>query len=316
MHTKSIEFGFSKPGDIAFVRARGLIGTLIVWGQRALQRKEARFSHVMLCVSHGLWLHATPGRGVQLDAENTYLSPEKWSERFCTLEILRPPNRKPERPIAERPGYLLALTELNHDLTEMNKWNSAFQFFYGQRYNYTLGLTGLFVPSSSFCSELVCKAYDKQRPDILASSRSHKVYPADLYELTKHAGFCDVTNAIFNGSIALSIDERKEKIERVERFRNYYLGILDLNLANARNMISALMQSARVRAFQNKIQKGLQGESALPDVPIAEATFKDIEEKLSEILTVSWQLRAAVWRAHRDLRRVRKMNEMHLKLSK
>lgn len=95
-----------KPGDVLFLRSPGLRSRINRTAQTLATLKKARFSHVMLCVSPGVLIDATPKHGVALHNTAREVIAERLTDQMCRegdIVVLRPPagswNVKPGRPL-------------------------------------------------------------------------------------------------------------------------------------------------------------------------------------------------------------------------
>lgn len=139
------------PGDVMLVTGEGKLSSSLVATQKIIYPK-ARSSHVEFSLGDGIFIHSTGDKGVHLTllVDEDVACNSRW-------RVIR------HKSIVEE----CSATE--------NLQKSA-MFFYAQDYNKVFMGSG--NDYSSFCSELVAKAYDKAEMEILGGKSPSKVTPA------------------------------------------------------------------------------------------------------------------------------------------
>jgi hypothetical protein len=152
-------------------------------GQLVVAKGEPRFSHVMLCIMPGLYVHSMPDGGVHLVATEDpnwdfgKLHRDAWSVRR-------------HRRLAEDPELVGTLP-----------WRAA--YYLGQRYNQlffassSIGdlLSADYATSHSFCSELVSRIFSDLGLPYPEHSDHSSVLPIHLDLWSSTAPWDEVTNA-------------------------------------------------------------------------------------------------------------------------
>ena len=139
------------PGDVLLVTGEGKLSKSLVAGQKVIYR-NVRSSHVELSLGDGIFIHSTNDRGVHL----TLLLDE---DKSC-----------------EKNWRVIRHKSINKLGTETESIQKAAMFYYAQDYNKVFMGSG--TESSSFCSELVAKAYSKAEIKIIEGKAPSKVTPA------------------------------------------------------------------------------------------------------------------------------------------
>lgn len=139
------------PGDVLLVTGDGKLSSSLVAAQKAIY-KNAVSSHVAFSLGDGVFIHATGDKGVHL----TLLVDE---DRNCKAGW---------RVIRHK-----TITEACLKTESLQK---SAMFFYAQDYN--KAFMGAGNESSSFCSELVAKAFAKAELKIIEGRPPSKVTPA------------------------------------------------------------------------------------------------------------------------------------------
>jgi hypothetical protein len=182
-----IDFLYQQPGDIVLVSDRKF-GPVIRLAQTMASGKAALYSHTMLCVMPGLFIHATTPGGVgfvaaedpSADFQSRY--DHAWCVRrhasFAADDHLR-------QQVSQRAAYYL-----------------------GQGYNWMIvGGRFLGLPyeqAHSYCSELVAKVYRDVDPVCLATAEPpDRILPVHLAALTEGPQWTDVTERYRAGREAL-----------------------------------------------------------------------------------------------------------------
>lgn len=139
------------PGDVLLVTGEGKLSSSLVAMQKVIYPK-ARSSHVEFCLGDGVFIHSTGDKGVHLTLllDEDVACKSRW-------RVIR------HKSIAEA-GL------------STEKLQKAAIFFYAQDYNKVFMGSG--NEKSSFCSELVAKAYAKAGIEIFAGKDPSKVTPA------------------------------------------------------------------------------------------------------------------------------------------
>ncbi|TDR55831.1 permuted papain-like amidase YaeF/Yiix C92 family enzyme [Halomonas ventosae] len=139
------------PGDVLLVTGEGKLSSSLVAAQKLIY-PNASSSHVELSLGNGVFIHSTGDKGVHL----TLLLDEDIS---CNHRW---------RAIRHK-----SITGVCLDTENLQK---AAMFFYAQDYNKVF--MGLGSDSSSFCSELVAKSYERAGIEIIEGKLPSKVTPA------------------------------------------------------------------------------------------------------------------------------------------
>ena len=139
------------PGDVLLVTGEGKLSSSLVAMQKVIYPK-ARSSHVEFCLGDGVFIHSTGDKGVHLTLliDEDIACKNRW-------RVIR------HKSIAEA-GF------------NTEKLQKAAMFFYAQDYNKVFMGSG--NDTSSFCSELVAKAYDRAGIEIFGGKAPSKVTPA------------------------------------------------------------------------------------------------------------------------------------------
>jgi hypothetical protein len=139
------------PGDVLLVTGEGKLSSSLVAMQKVIYPK-ARSSHVEFCLGDGVFIHATGDKGVHLTLliDEDIACKNRW------------------RVIRHK-----SITEAGFNTEKLQK---AAMFFYAQDYNKVFMGSG--NDTSSFCSELVAKAYDRAGIEIFGGKAPSKVTPA------------------------------------------------------------------------------------------------------------------------------------------
>src|SRR5579864_5150736 len=178
---------FQVPGDIVFVQTRKKI-PFNRMAQTAVSRRRARYTHVLLCVMPGLYIHSIPHKGVHfIAAEDDEANfPEHYGDRLAVRRNTQLTN--------------------NVALAGQIPWKA--QYFIGQKYNGAFGgaarLAQLWRDSHSFCSELIARIYQDLGISVCDLAPEH-VLPVHLDNATKSGQWIDVTSlyvAYFRGELA------------------------------------------------------------------------------------------------------------------
>jgi len=155
------------PGDVLLVTGNSSFSNALVLGQKAIYLK-AKSSHVELSLGDGVFIHATDDGGVHLSLliDEVNSCREGW------------------RVIRHKSIVELGL--------ETEKLQKSGMFFYAQGYNKVYMGSG--TKSSSFCSELVAKVYEKSGIRIINGKAPSKVAPAHFdKEADEMIDWIDVT---------------------------------------------------------------------------------------------------------------------------
>lgn len=184
---------YHRPGDLVFCRDGGVLSRALRLGQLYLDRLQADFSHVAICVYPGLLMHSVPGGGVQfLPVENPH--PEQIVFNVASTGgsaiVLRP-------PYADVP----ALTTLR-----------AMLYWVGQKYNFAFRRPISSAAGRAYCSQLVVQIL--RRLGYLDDSvfADLRVTPSALFRYVQERGALDVTEGY-------RTYERLLVTDRTERYR-------------------------------------------------------------------------------------------------
>lgn len=139
------------PGDVLLVTGEGKLSSSLVAAQKFIYPK-AISSHVEFSLGDGVFIHSTGDRGVHL----TLLVDE---DIACN-------NR----------WRVIRHKSIKEACLETENLQKAAMFFYAQAYNKAFMGSG--NDSSSFCSELVAKAYARAKIEIIGGKPPSKVTPA------------------------------------------------------------------------------------------------------------------------------------------
>ncbi|SHF60720.1 Permuted papain-like amidase enzyme, YaeF/YiiX, C92 family [Marinomonas polaris DSM 16579] len=139
------------PGDILLVSGEGKLSSSLVTVQKVIY-PHASSSHVELSLGDGVFIHSTGNKGVHLTLliDEDIACKSRW------------------RVIRHR-----SITDMCLATENLQK---AAMFFYAQDYNKAFMGSG--NESSSFCSELVAKAYARAEIEIIGGKAPSKVTPA------------------------------------------------------------------------------------------------------------------------------------------
>ncbi|OOF20597.1 hypothetical protein [Salinivibrio sp. IB872] len=139
------------PGDVLLVTGEGKLSSSLVAVQKAIY-KNAISSHVAFSLGDGVFIHATGDKGVHL----TLLIDE---DRAC------------------KAGWrVIRHKTITETCLKTENLQEAAMFFYAQDYN--KAFMGAGNESSSFCSELVAKAFARAEIEIIEGRPPSKVTPA------------------------------------------------------------------------------------------------------------------------------------------
>ncbi|MBB3559961.1 hypothetical protein FHX06_001272 [Rhizobium sp. BK512] len=189
----SDEYIFSNPGDIAFVRESDWLSKSIILGQKALGRRGARFSHVLVCVANQIWAHATPETGVAVCSESQYFDQGRFEEIF----VVRP--HLPEIERGDRTPFEYAFAKVRAEIATADLWLANLFYFHSQAYDLSVGFSPISANRARYCSELVAKVYSLCLPATLPIGNRKRIFPHDLLQLTSKARFDDVTQLFLKG---------------------------------------------------------------------------------------------------------------------
>lgn len=139
------------PGDVLLVTGEGKLSSSLVALQKVIYPK-ASSSHVELCLGDGVFIHSTGDKGVHL-----------------TLLI-------DEDVACKNRWRVIRHKSITGAGLSTEKLQKAAMFFYAQDYNKVFMGSG--DDTSSFCSELVAKAYDGAGIEIFGGKAPSKVTPA------------------------------------------------------------------------------------------------------------------------------------------
>ena len=139
------------PGDVLLVTGEGKLSSSLVAMQKVIYPK-ARSSHVEFCLGDGVFIHSTGDKGVHLTLliDEDIACKNRW------------------RVIRHK-----SITEAGFNTEKLQK---SAMFFYAQDYNKVFMGSG--NDTSSFCSELVAKAFDRAGIEIFGGKAPSKVTPA------------------------------------------------------------------------------------------------------------------------------------------
>jgi len=196
-------------GDILLVTGDGKLSKSLVDGQKLIYR-GAISSHAELGTGDGIFVQATMKKGVHL----TFIVDElkKCAERWKVIRLK------------------------GIDKTEQKKIVESGYFYLRQSYNKLFMGSG--TDDSSFCSELVAKAYEKAEVTILNGTIPSKVAPAHFDREAKDGSqWLDVT------------DEYVDELEKMEENLDYYRELLE--------KIRLSMKNKAVQKDLNKITHDL-----------------------------------------------------------
>lgn len=139
------------PGDVLLVTGEGKLSSSLIAAQKVIYSNVSS-SHVEFSLGDGVFIHSTNDKGVHLTllVDEDIACDHKW------------------RVIRHK-----SITELGLATRKLQK---AAMYFYAQDYNKVF--MGIGNESSSFCSELVAKAYARAEIEIIAGKAPSKVTPA------------------------------------------------------------------------------------------------------------------------------------------
>lgn len=139
------------PGDVLLVTGEGKLSSSLVAMQKVIYPK-ASSSHVEFSLGNGVFIHSTGDKGVHLTLllDEDVACKNRW------------------RVIRHK-----SITEAGLSSEKLQK---AAMFFYAQDYNKVFMGSG--NDTSSFCSELVAKAYDRAGIEIFGGKAPSKLTPA------------------------------------------------------------------------------------------------------------------------------------------
>lgn len=292
---------FQEIGDVVFVRAKNLDTRLITAGQTFLTGKRAIYSHVLLCVAPGLYLHAIPKSGVFF--ANTE-SPE-----MCF------PNVYPQWSVRRNTQLSTAKR------FELSQWAA---YYIGQAYNFRLVGSTLshtrYRRAHSYCSEVIAKVYRKLDCDLVITpswllqayralrhtvnaAKDHEtadkaipvewVLPVDLDEATRSAPWVNVTEEYDRGLKALSPKDGSDLRPLQDYFRSIYLQQVKITLtqaktaieiSNAANKLASITASLKRRRIESSDagQVGFDYANALKQIRDLEKPEK-LKTKMPEL---------------------------------
>lgn len=168
---------FQNAGDIIFVRTPKRIPLNRI-AQTVATGKRAKYTHVLLCVMPGLYVHSVVNQGVHLVlAENEEGNfPALYGDGWKVVRNLN--------------------LSQNHQSMAMVAYRAA--YYIGQKYNGAFAVSGFlsqrFKISRSFCSELIAKIFvDLGHP--IANLKPEQILPAHIDSATKDSDqWKDVTS--------------------------------------------------------------------------------------------------------------------------
>ncbi|SCZ86753.1 hypothetical protein [Nitrosomonas mobilis] len=139
------------PGDVLLVTGEGKLSSSLIAAQKIIYLNVSS-SHVEFSLGDGVFIHSTNDKGVHLTllVDEDTACDHKW------------------RVIRHK-----SITEAGSDTDKLQK---AGMYFYAQNYNKVFMGSG--NESSSFCSELVAKAYARAEIEIIGGKPPSKVTPA------------------------------------------------------------------------------------------------------------------------------------------
>lgn len=158
-------------GDIVLVRGSGTKSDGIVAVQRGFSSTKPEYSHAMIVFSQGVLFHSTED-GVH---------PVTYWDVFPT-------------PYSTEKMRALRHVALE-DSALQEQLRGRIRYYFGQAYNSAFILKELFSKHdcTSFCSELIAKAFRDCGIPLVAGKRPTWVFPVHLQALEKTSGWSDVT---------------------------------------------------------------------------------------------------------------------------
>lgn len=142
---------FIQAGDLLLVRGTNPMSKPIALGQKLLKPFHATSSHILISIADGIYIHATKDKGVHITTFKEVLPTIKDNWKAIRLK--------------------------NITDEQQDKLTKSVLHYMGQDYN-----SKFFVSSetSSFCSELATKIYNKAMISILGDKKAKNVIPADF----------------------------------------------------------------------------------------------------------------------------------------
>ncbi len=142
---------FIQAGDLLLVRGTNPMSKPIVVGQKILKPFHATSSHILISIGDGIYIHATGDKGVHI---TTF---------------------KEELPTVLDDWKAIRFKSLSKE--QLDELIKSVLHYMGQDYN-SIYFTN--SESSSFCSELAAKIYQKAGISILNNKKPKNVIPADF----------------------------------------------------------------------------------------------------------------------------------------
>jgi hypothetical protein len=195
---------FIQAGDLLLVRGTNLMSKPISLGQKLIKPLHATSSHILISIADGIYIHATGDKGVHI---TTF---------------------KEELPTVKDDWKAIRLKDITDEQLE-NLTKSVLHYM-GQDYN-----SKIFISSetSSFCSELASKIYQKANISILGDKEAQNVIPADFdKEANIQEEWEDVT---------IETKEYFDKLDSKEIDMAYFLYKRTMNLVTQRRQTHKML---------------------------------------------------------------------------
>lgn len=222
---------FQQTGDVVLVRGRDGSKLFNLVGQTLVRGKIAEYSHVLLCVIPGLYVHAMPRGGVH------FVSTEDDEVRFSAVCSRWSARRNTTLSQADKVAIL-----------------SAAIYFLGQDYNYLLTAS----TRHSYCSELIAKVFRKIMRDVIPRDQPPETaFPVDVAGATALPPWSDVTAEYESGLGDLSTNAWDEFDERV--FREHFLNTVKIDMG----FISCMLQLAQIEQGVANLSVGTPVDSEI-----------------------------------------------------
>lgn len=275
--TQPVPFNhFQSSGDVIFVRqSKGLFNRI---AQKVLAQKPALYTHVLLCVLPGLYMHSMPDGGVHfVQAEDP---------RF-NFAKKHGDNWKVRRNVA-----------LVDNLGRYSEIGDKAAYYIGQKYNGLFLASPLrgkaFTESHSFCSELIARVFaDLGIPPFDEGIRAEHILPAHLDEITADpdSDWHDVTEdyrAYFEGRLKLSpFEAQLEEHFPIPNMRLWFLTRVSTLVKASITQQKAIQTVERADEFISQLEN---------EVPkMSKSEVEDAAEKLGIKLNSIRQVYDSLW---------------------
>lgn len=206
------------PGDILLVSGEGKLSKSLIAAQKIIYPNVSS-SHVEFCLGDGIFIHSTNDSGVHL----TLLIDE---DKACNQQ-----------------WRVIRHKSVNKLGTVTENLQKAAMYFYAQDYNKVFMGPG--NQTSSFCSELVAKAYDRAGIEIIKGKKPSQVTPAHFdKEADLLTDWADVTE--------------EYKVILADMLKNefpYRLGLNTLSAVMDRRKVHERFRESMIEMFENGTPK-------------------------------------------------------------